>query len=251
MLEIMRCQYGSYLYGTNTPESDVDFKTIYVPSVRDILLQNGVGMTARTTKTDMLVKNTSDDVDDHQISIHKFMQLLKKGDMTAIELLFVPPNQQLLRSSQWEEVRKHRHSFISRNIPGFMGFLRHHIRNPKPFDGDWKPILHTMRILEEAIELLQTGQITFPRPNHVFLKNLRSGIYNIKDINYFLNQCLDFLEKIVTTSTLFSDKVDEPLMDQLIMKLHMNQINRSLYHEINSGISNGHLFSDSGSSRTY
>lgn len=248
MLEIMKCQYGSYLYGTNTPNSDVDFKTVYIPSARDILLQTATDMTARTTKTDMTVKNTSEDVDNHQISIHKFMQLLRKGDIAAIELLFVPSYQLILRSSQWEEIRKHRHLFISRNLPGFMGFLRHHIRNPKPFDGNWKPITHTMRILEEATELLQTGSITFPRPNYVFLRNLRNGIYDLRDINNFLNKGLDILEKLVTTSTLFHDQLDEDLMDRLVMKFHMNQINRSLYHEINFRISNGHLFNDSGSS---
>ncbi|EOU4524862.1 hypothetical protein ACOIZZ_001972 [Escherichia coli] len=36
----MKSYFGSHLYGTSTPESDVDFKEIFVPPARDILIGN-------------------------------------------------------------------------------------------------------------------------------------------------------------------------------------------------------------------
>jgi predicted nucleotidyltransferase len=36
---IVEMRFGSHLYGTATPESDLDFKGVYLPEARDILLQ--------------------------------------------------------------------------------------------------------------------------------------------------------------------------------------------------------------------
>lgn len=38
MKELFTCQYGSHLYGTNTPTSDVDNKVVYLPTLDDMLL---------------------------------------------------------------------------------------------------------------------------------------------------------------------------------------------------------------------
>jgi hypothetical protein len=38
MKELFTCQYGSHLYGTSTPTSDVDNKVVYLPDLDDVLL---------------------------------------------------------------------------------------------------------------------------------------------------------------------------------------------------------------------
>jgi len=38
-----------------------------------------------------------------------------------------------------------------------------------------KNAYHAIRLLEECIELLETGTITFPRPNAAFLRQVRHG----------------------------------------------------------------------------
>ena len=40
---------------------------------------------------------------------------------------------------------------------------------------DWKAVMHAMRITEEALEILQSGNITFPRPNVDLLLDIRNG----------------------------------------------------------------------------
>ena len=35
---LVRMQFGSHVYGTNTPASDLDFKAVHLPPARDILL---------------------------------------------------------------------------------------------------------------------------------------------------------------------------------------------------------------------
>jgi predicted nucleotidyltransferase len=36
---VVEMRFGSHLYGTDTPDSDVDLKGVYLPEARDILLQ--------------------------------------------------------------------------------------------------------------------------------------------------------------------------------------------------------------------
>jgi predicted nucleotidyltransferase len=36
---IVELRFGSHLYGTATAQSDIDYKAVYIPSARDILLQ--------------------------------------------------------------------------------------------------------------------------------------------------------------------------------------------------------------------
>lgn len=38
MNELLKTAYGSHLYGTNTPTSDLDFKMVYLPDFNDVLL---------------------------------------------------------------------------------------------------------------------------------------------------------------------------------------------------------------------
>ena len=39
MRTIVELTFGSHLYGTATPDSDLDIKAVYLPEPRDILLQ--------------------------------------------------------------------------------------------------------------------------------------------------------------------------------------------------------------------
>ena len=36
---VVKIKFGSHLYGTNMPTSDLDYKSVYVPEGDDILLQ--------------------------------------------------------------------------------------------------------------------------------------------------------------------------------------------------------------------
>lgn len=38
MKRIVRIKFGSHLYGTDTPASDLDYKSVHIPDARDIIL---------------------------------------------------------------------------------------------------------------------------------------------------------------------------------------------------------------------
>ncbi len=81
--------HGSHLYQLNTPESDQDFKGVYMPSLKDMVLGK-VKDTVDFSTNKSNEKNSSDDTDYEVYSIQKFVQLLSKGEMVTFDMLFAP-----------------------------------------------------------------------------------------------------------------------------------------------------------------
>ncbi|HUX78715.1 MAG TPA: nucleotidyltransferase domain-containing protein, partial [Alphaproteobacteria bacterium] len=87
---IVKIKFGSHLYGTATPASDVDIKGVYIPSARDILLQRVKPIISFNRLKDHGEKNTTEDVDYELYSPEKFLTLLAEGQAMALEMLFAP-----------------------------------------------------------------------------------------------------------------------------------------------------------------
>lgn len=67
---------------------------------------------------------------------------------------------------------------------------------------DWKALSHAVRVGEEAIELLQTGMIQFPRPNAEFLLKIKLGMLAYAEVASYIEDVFERLLKAETTSTL-------------------------------------------------
>lgn len=80
-------QVGSKLYGTNNKDSDDDYKGIFVSNADMVLLKKDIYHWTKTTGNDES-KNSKDDVDFQLYSLHMFFDLLRKGETSAIELVF-------------------------------------------------------------------------------------------------------------------------------------------------------------------
>ncbi len=80
-------KFGSHLYGTNTNKSDKDFKGIYLPSISNMLLEKH-HRTIRFNTSQESIKNSSQDIDIELWSIQYWFELLKKGNIAAIDMLF-------------------------------------------------------------------------------------------------------------------------------------------------------------------
>ncbi len=80
-------EFGSVLYGTNTPSSDTDLKGIYLPSIKSCLLKQAPEAITHAT-ADKTTRNTANDVDITLYSITCYIDLLFKGEVGAIDILF-------------------------------------------------------------------------------------------------------------------------------------------------------------------
>jgi len=84
---LFKTEYGSRLYGTNTPTSDTDWKVVYLPALDDLLVGKRLSITSKSTGDDKS-RNTSDDEDISFIPLQIFAKDFLAGQTYAIEVAF-------------------------------------------------------------------------------------------------------------------------------------------------------------------
>lgn len=276
-LKIIEMQFGSHVYGTNLPTSDLDLKAVGLPPRRDIILQKSFRTIQQSTGDDKS-KNTPEDIDFEMFSLHYFMKLLTEGQTVCLDMLFTPEKhwRETGLIDIWHTLLENKYRLISKKMSAFAGYCQtqaakysfkgsnlsaykaaheffslHHPHEkikdinlepllsqfptekikalngkdsplmqviqidkevllqvgPKtkvPFNAsaktateifkrqydqygeraklaaqnsgiDWKALMHAVRVCQEAIELVSTGHITFPRPERELLLEIRKG----------------------------------------------------------------------------
>lgn len=121
MRVLCKMEFGSKLYGTDTPLSDTDYKGVFMPEVRDLLLQKAPKHVNHSTG-DNLTKNTASDVDDEMYALHYFVENSLKGETFAMDMLHCPDDKLLVTSPEWQFLRANRHRFYSANMTAFVGY---------------------------------------------------------------------------------------------------------------------------------
>ena len=317
--QIVRIRHGSHLYGTNTPSSDLDYKGVFLPSGRDIVLGRVPKVIDRGTGDDTR-KNTVDDIDDQSYPLQKFFDMLVKGDTTATEILFASDDAIELITPEWEYVREQAPGFINRECKGFVGYCRqqankygikgsrmaackgivdllakgmeelggktklgeldpvldafcgmHEFSELVPImshgqpimhlsvvnrrcgytttikdahavyariyenygerarmamtnEGvDWKAMSHAIRVSRQALELLATGRITFPRPDAEELLAIKLGKFPFSEVGRTLEELLEKVEAAAEISTL-PEESDQDAIDRLVIYLYDSQL---------------------------
>ena len=78
---LYRVESGSQLYGTSTPESDVDYSTVFMPTAYDLFsLQKCEYINDSTKSPSQDRRNTSDDIDDQQYSLQRYSYSARKPE---------------------------------------------------------------------------------------------------------------------------------------------------------------------------
>ncbi len=122
MRTIVKSVFGSRLYGTNSEKSDNDYKGIYLPELKDAILNKYPKSIMFNTNNNG--KNTSDDIDTEFYSLQYFIKLAIKGETVAFDMLFTPENQIVENSWIWNRLVDNRDKFLSKNIRAFMGYAK-------------------------------------------------------------------------------------------------------------------------------
>jgi len=81
------CKFGSHLYGTNTENSDLDLKGIFLPSKEQCFLGNA-SKSLNYSSGNKDARNTQNDLDIQLWSLQYFLQLVQKGEINALDLLY-------------------------------------------------------------------------------------------------------------------------------------------------------------------
>src|SRR5574343_614921 len=114
MNKLCEMKFGSHLYGTSTPNSDVDIKGIFLPPKRDILLCKIPKSITENTKTNCNEKNSCDDIDKEFYSLHYFLKLACEGETVTLDMIHVNNECLISSSPEFQFIRTNRHKFYTR-----------------------------------------------------------------------------------------------------------------------------------------
>jgi hypothetical protein len=110
---------GSQAYGTNTPESDIDKKFIYILPKENILGFDYI---------DQIKVN-----DDHSgWEVKRFLELLERANPTALELLYSPVDCIIHKNPLFDIILKEKEKFITKNCKNTFGnYAKNQIKKAK------------------------------------------------------------------------------------------------------------------------
>jgi hypothetical protein len=122
---IVEMQFGSHLYGTATPQSDLDFKAVYLPDARDILLQRVQNTITHAPDKPDGEKNAPGDVDREIHSLQRYLELLAEGQTMALDMLFAPESAMTRPpSALWLEIQANAPRLVTRRASAFLRYCR-------------------------------------------------------------------------------------------------------------------------------
>ena len=126
MKKLFTVQYGSRLYGTNTPTSDVDLKHVVLPELNDLLLCKQVSNVVKKTNNQKFTKNSEKDVDEEFIPVQVFAKDFLNGQTYALELAYAVDYTeagQVLHDPLFKTFCKElRNRFLTSNMTALVGY---------------------------------------------------------------------------------------------------------------------------------
>ncbi len=121
---IVKMKFGSHLYGTDTPESDTDYKGVFMPTKEQIYLNRIPKSINIKTKQDSNAKNTAEDVDTEIYSLHYFINLACEGEMVALDMLHAPVEMFVEYRPLWFGIISQKDKFYTKNLRAFVSYAR-------------------------------------------------------------------------------------------------------------------------------
>jgi len=104
---------GSRLYGTSTPESDLDIRGVFVPPIKVLI--------DPFQKTEIF--DSFEGEDKSLYSLSKLFQLCADNNPNVLEILFIPEQFTNFSHPLWEKIVNNKHLFLSKNVKHkFLGY---------------------------------------------------------------------------------------------------------------------------------
>lgn len=123
---ILETKFGSHLYGLDTPNSDLDIKGIFLPTIDELLLGNYPKSIKHTTGK-AHQKNTKDDIDSEFYSLPYFIKLCMEGNTTALDMLHSTEASTTKTSEVWEDLKSKRSMFYTSSMQSLVGYARNQV----------------------------------------------------------------------------------------------------------------------------
>lgn len=219
MKTILTTEFGSLIYGTNTPSSDKDYKSIFVPSGDDLVLQRGPKHIEENTKKDQTKRNEAGDVDHEKFSVQAYCKLLAEGQTPALDVLFSPEKHHSVRTWEFESIKECKNIFLSNTTTAFLGYTK----------------------TQAAKYGLKGFRVAALKQTKEFLEGIENEYLKLHDtdvINFALNAKSDTI-KIVTIKN--KNNIEEPYLEVNNKKYSFTCLVKYVKEKINFQLNNyGH-----------
>lgn len=170
---LFKCQSGSHLYGLNTPESDIDYVSVFLPSAYDVLsLQKCEYINNSTKSSTEDRRNTKDDIDDISYSLPRYLTLALGANPNLIEILFAPQKAVEVEDPIFTYIKENYNKFLSARVfDSFMGFA---VSQRKKLE--YKKTRFTQ--LQTAIEFLEENKSDLIKNSSSFMSEETANYLN-------------------------------------------------------------------------
>jgi predicted nucleotidyltransferase len=227
---------GSELHGAKVKDTDdLDIYGVYIEPPEFALGLDGdefyVWSTAGNER-----RNGPDDIDVTLYSLRKWAGLAVKGNPTALHFLFA--HNYCESPGAWRAIANQQEAFLSRQAAHqFRGFADAQIRRLQGIGTgkkgqrheyigihgyDTKAAMHTIRLLQEGIELMCSGTITLPRPEKELLVSIRTGTYgSLERVLSLANSLFAGLQRAEGESRL-PEAVDRRRVSEIVSKTYLD-----------------------------
>lgn len=164
MINLVRMQFGSHVYGTNLPTSDQDFKGVFLPGGHELIMQNAPKHIQKNTKEDPTAKNSADDVDEELFSVATYLRLLSEGQTVALDMLFTPKSFYTIDPHPiWTCIQDRKDQLIHSGTSSFVGYCKTQAAKYGLKGGRVEALRRTLEFLKE-------------HPDHVKLKDIDEAV---------------------------------------------------------------------------
>jgi predicted nucleotidyltransferase len=167
---IVKMRFGSYLYGTATSKSDVDYKGVFLPSKNEVLLGR-ISKCHTYSSGSQKSKNTPDDIDMEIYSLHYFIRLACEGQTVALDMLYAPESALEVNSEIWREIIDKRHRFYSKNLKSFVNYARRQASKYGIKGSRLNAVFGVLNVLKSAVptERLRSVWDKLPEMDHCYV----------------------------------------------------------------------------------
>jgi len=175
---IFETQFGSHIYGTNTHNSDIDYKGVYIANYKDIILNRVKDSIVTTTKKDKSegVRNQAGDIDREYKELRKFLNDAMNGQTYALDMLYTPFDFWISWNEVWWNIRAERDRFLSKSMNAFLGYIRQQTGKYAMKGTRMEAVITTMKYLSkvDSSAMLQTVWDDIPKSEFVYIKEYES-----------------------------------------------------------------------------